>query len=370
LVTLEEVQDRLRPVRRWLWWVATLLIAIVLVGGLTRLTGSGLSITEWRPITGVLPPLSENEWLAEFERYRAIPQFLAVNTGMTLAELTMRLQRVLCLGLLARAVGFVFLLPFLFFLWRGLIDRVLGWKLAGIFALGGLQGVIGWWMVQSGLSVFTDVSQYRLAVHLTLACAILAAIVAVAESLQPWRRTPAMPRQRRMTGILLFLVFVQIALGALVAKTGAGLTFNTWPLMDGRFIPPVEALFAMQPPWKNFFENVLTIQFGPDRGLSVVFSIGPACDRRATGGARDGAARRGAVCAHHAAGDARGSYAALRCAALARTCTSGRRDRRAGGRHDPLSGNEPFKRNQRRQNNTARYRGLIFSVIVLDWPAK
>ncbi len=261
MVTLEEVQDRLRPVRRWLWWVAALLIAIVLVGGLTRLTGSGLSITEWRPITGVLPPLSEAEWLAEFERYRAIPQFLAVNFGMTLAEFKLIYWWEWTHRLLARLVGVVFLLPFLFFLWRGLIDRVLGWKLAGIFVLGGLQGVVGWWMVHSGLSVFTDVSQYRLAVHLTLGCAILSATVAVAESLQPWRRTPAMPRQRRMAGILLLLVFLQILLGALVAKTGAGLTFNTWPLMDGRFIPPAEALFVMQPLWKNFFENVLTNQF-------------------------------------------------------------------------------------------------------------
>ena len=261
LVTLEEVQDRQRPVRRWLWWVATLLIAIVLVGGLTRLTGSGLSITEWRPISGVLPPLSENEWLAEFERYRAIPQFLAVNTDMTLAEFKVIYAWEWTHRLLARAVGVVFLLPFLFFLWRGLIDRALGWKLAGIFALGGLQGAIGWWMVQSGLAERIDVSQYRLAVHLTLACAILAATVAVAESLQPWRRTPAMPRQRRMAGILLLLVFLQIFLGALVAKTGAGLTFNTWPMIDGRFLPPAEALFAMQPLWKNFFENVLTIQF-------------------------------------------------------------------------------------------------------------
>jgi hypothetical protein len=124
LVTLEEVRDRLRPVRRWLWWVAALLIAIVLVGGLTRLTGSGLSITEWRPITGVLPPLSENEWLAEFELYRAIPQFLAVNTDMTLAEFKVIYAWEWTHRLLARAVGVLFLLPFLFFLWRGLIDRI------------------------------------------------------------------------------------------------------------------------------------------------------------------------------------------------------------------------------------------------------
>ncbi len=273
MVTLEEVQDRLRSVRRWLWWVAIFLIAIVLVGGLTRLTGSGLSITEWRPITGILPPLSENEWLAEFERYRMIPQFLAVNAGMTLAEFKIIYAWEWTHRLLARAVGVVFLLPFLFFVWRGLIGRVLGWKLAGIFALGGLQGAVGWWMVQSGLSVFTDVSQYRLAVHLTLACVILSATVAVAESLQPWRQTPAMPRQRRMAGILLLLVFVQILLGALVAKTGAGLTFNTWPLMDGRFFPPPDALFAIEPLWKNFFENVLTIQFDHRIAAYVLFFL-------------------------------------------------------------------------------------------------
>lgn len=273
MVTLEEAQDRLRPVRRWLRWVAALLIAIVLVGGLTRLTGSGLSITEWRPITGVLPPLTENEWLAEFDLYRAIPQFLAVNSAMTLAEFKIIYAWEWTHRLLARAVGVVFLLPFLFFLWRGLIDRTLGWKLAGIFVLGGLQGAIGWWMVQSGLAERTDVSQYRLAVHLTLACAILAATIAVAESLQPWRRALAMPRQRRMAAILLVLVFLQILLGALVAKTGAGLTFNTWPLMDGRFVPPAESLFAIVPLWKNFFENVMTVQFDHRIAAYLLFFV-------------------------------------------------------------------------------------------------
>ncbi len=273
MVTLEEVQDRLRPVRRWLWGVAALLIAIVLVGGLTRLTGSGLSITEWRPVSGVLPPLSEAEWLAEFERYRAIPQFLAFNAGMTLAEFKLIYAWEWTHRLLARLVGVVFLLPFLFFLWRGLIGRALAWKLAGVFALGGVQGAIGWWMVQSGLAERTDVSQYRLAVHLTLACAILAATVAVAESLQPWRSTPAAPRQRRMAWILLLLVFVQIFLGALVAKTGAGLTFNTWPFIDGRFVPPAEALFAITPLWKNFFENVLTVQFDHRIAAYLLFFV-------------------------------------------------------------------------------------------------
>jgi cytochrome c oxidase assembly protein subunit 15 len=258
LVTLEEVQDRLRAVRRWLWWVAALLIAIVLVGGLTRLTGSGLSITEWRPITGLLPPLSENEWLAEFERYRMIPQFLAVNAGMTLAEFKVIYAWEWTHRLLARAVGVVFLLPFLFFLWRGLIDRVLGWKLAGIFVLGGLQGAIGWWMVQSGLAERTDVSQYRLAVHLTLAFAILALVVWVARGLAP-RGAAVAGARRGLATLILGLLFVQVFLGGLVAGLDAGLVSSTWPSMDGALVP--DGLGLMAPWWRNVFENPVTAQF-------------------------------------------------------------------------------------------------------------
>src|SRR6185312_7068010 len=158
-------------------------------------------------------------------------------------------------------LGFVFLLPFLWFAWRGLIDRALGWKLGGLFLLGGLQGAIGWWMVASGLSERTDVSQYRLAIHLTTACFILSAVVAVAASLEIRKPEKTSARIRIIAGILLALTFMQIFLGAIVAKTNAGLSFNTWPLMDGNFIPPFASLFTMTPWWKNLFENVMTVQF-------------------------------------------------------------------------------------------------------------
>jgi cytochrome c oxidase assembly protein subunit 15 len=175
---------------------------------------------------------------------------------------------------LGRLLAVVFLAPFFWFLSRGLVDRPLGWKLGGLFALGGLQGGIGWWMVASGLSERTDVSQYRLAVHLTLACFILAAIIAIATSLESRRKAKAPPARARYGAIsIVVLVFVQIFLGALVAKTNAGLTFNTWPLMDGNFIPPAASLFAMNPLWKNLFENVLTVQFDHRMVAYALFAL-------------------------------------------------------------------------------------------------
>jgi cytochrome c oxidase assembly protein subunit 15 len=253
--------DAMRPVRAWLWLAAALVAAIVLVGGTTRLTGSGLSITEWQPISGILPPLSENAWLAEFEKYQRIPQFLAVNSAMTLAEFKFIYWWEWTHRFLGRLVGVVFALPLIVFWQRGLIDRVLGWKLGAIFVLGGLQGAIGWWMVQSGLTERTDVSQYRLAVHLMVASIILAAVVAVATSLSPAHEPPVARRHRALAGTIVGLVLVQIFLGALVAKTNAGLTFNTWPLIGDWLVPPADALFVLAPGWRNFFENVLMVQF-------------------------------------------------------------------------------------------------------------
>lgn len=253
--------DRMRPVRLWLYAVAVLVALMVMVGGATRLTGSGLSITEWKPVTGIVPPLSDSAWQAEFEAYQKIPQYQQVNRGMSLAEFKFIYAWEWSHRALGRIIGFVFLLPLLWFAWRGLVDRALGWKLGALFVLGGLQGAIGWWMVASGLSVRTDVSQYRLAVHLTTACLIFSAIVAVATSLERRARERAAPRLYVVAVIILALVFVQIFLGAVVAKTNAGLTFNTWPLMDGRFIPPTASLLTLSPWWKNAFENVMTVQF-------------------------------------------------------------------------------------------------------------
>jgi len=265
--------DPMRPVRIWLWCVAALVAATVIVGGATRLTGSGLSITEWRPVTGVIPPLSTADWLLEFDKYRQIPQFLAQNSDMTLAGFQFIYWWEWSHRMLGRLIGFAFIIPFGVFWARGMIDRALAWKLAGLFVLGGIQGAIGWWMVASGLAERTDVSQYRLAVHLTVACIILAAIVAVAVSLRERVLEIVMRRTRAIGLVMLVLVFVQIFLGALVAKTGAGLTFNTWPLMDGRFIPPFEQLFPMQPLWKNFFENVMTVQFTHRMVAYILFAV-------------------------------------------------------------------------------------------------
>lgn len=262
--------DPMRPVRAWLWVVAALVATTLIVGGATRLTGAGLSITEWQPVTGIVPPLTEADWLAEFEKYRAIPQFVVLNPDMTLDGFKYIYWWEWSHRMLGRLVGFAFIVPFAVFWARGLIDRPLAWKLGGLFALGALQGAVGWWMVASGLTERTDVSQYRLAAHLALASVILSAIVAVAVSLRGKREVvPA--RVGVGATIVLSLVFLQIVLGALVAKTGAGLTFNTWPLMDGRFIPPASQLFTIAPVWRNFFENVMTVQFDHRIGAYVLF---------------------------------------------------------------------------------------------------
>ncbi|MDR6953647.1 cytochrome c oxidase assembly protein subunit 15 [Ancylobacter sp. 3268] len=265
-VSAAPVADRLRPVRLWLYVVAALIVLMVVVGGATRLTESGLSITEWKPVTGTLPPLSEAAWQAEFEKYRQIPQYQQINRGMSLDEFRTIFWWEWGHRLLGRLIGFVFLLPFLYFLWRGLVTGPLRWKLGGLFLLGGLQGAVGWWMVASGLVGRVDVSQYRLATHLTLACVILAATVAVADGLRPAEAGPATPARAVRFAVplawaLLLAVLLQIFLGGLVAGLDAGLTHTTWPLMDGHFIPPAADLLVQQPAWRNLFENVLTVQF-------------------------------------------------------------------------------------------------------------
>ncbi len=214
--------ERMRPVRRWLYVIAALVALMVVLGGTTRLTGSGLSITEWKPVTGIVPPISEADWQAEFEKYKSIPQFQQINSDMSLNEFKLIYWWEWSHRALGRLLAIVFLLPFFWFLSRRLVDRALGWKLGGLFALGGLQGAIGWWMVASGLSERTDVSQYRLAVHLTLACFILAAIVAVATSLERRKKKPSSVRVRYGAISILALVFVQIFLGALVRRRMPG----------------------------------------------------------------------------------------------------------------------------------------------------
>jgi cytochrome c oxidase assembly protein subunit 15 len=251
----------LRPVRIWLLIVALLVAAMVLVGGATRLTESGLSITEWKPVTGTLPPLSAEAWEAEFARYKQIPQYEQVNRGMSLDEFKTIYFWEWGHRLLGRVIGLVFLLPLIFFWWRGYLSRALAPKLLVLFVLGGLQGAIGWWMVASGLVGRVSVAPYRLAVHLTLAFFLFAAIVWVLRSLSPARGEPVPRGVRAGAWAVLILAFVQVFLGAIVAGLDAGLSFTTWPLMDGRFIPSLDSLGAMEPAWRNLFENPMTAQF-------------------------------------------------------------------------------------------------------------
>jgi cytochrome c oxidase assembly protein subunit 15 len=252
---------RNRAIRLWLIGVAALIFALVVVGGATRLTESGLSITEWKPVAGVVPPLNETAWRAEFERYKTIPQYQTLNRGMSLADFKTIFWWEWTHRLLGRLVGVVFLLPLLWFAWKRWIDPPLRNRLAVIFGLGALQGAVGWWMVASGLAERTEVSQYRLATHLTLACLIYAAVVWTIRSLSRGGKVGAPLRLRITAWGLPILVLVQIYLGALVAGLRAGYAYNTWPLIDGQFIPDTASLFFTHPWWRNLFENVLTVQF-------------------------------------------------------------------------------------------------------------
>jgi cytochrome c oxidase assembly protein subunit 15 len=271
-----------RAVRRWLYLVALLIVLMVTVGGATRLTDSGLSITEWKPIHGVIPPLNAAEWLEEFDRYRQIPEYQQINRGMSLAEFKGIFWWEWAHRFLGRLIGVFMLVPMIVFFALGRIDRRLAPKVIAIFVLGGLQGAIGWWMVVSGLSVRTDVSQYRLAVHLTLACAIFAYVLWVARGLSPGHAGDARPRFRRTGALIVALVILQIFLGGLVAGLDAGMTYNTWPLMDGALIP--SGLFSESPAWTNFFENILTVQFNHRlvAYLLLAVTIGHAIQARGT----------------------------------------------------------------------------------------
>jgi cytochrome c oxidase assembly protein subunit 15 len=250
-----------RAIRVWLLVVAALMVVTVVVGGATRLTESGLSIVEWKPVTGVLPPLDDNAWQAEFDKYKAIPQYRERNAGMSLADFKTIYWWEWTHRVLARLVGGVFLLPLLWFLWRGQVEPHLRARLLTIFFLGAALGAVGWWMVASGLSERVSVSQYRLAFHLTLACVIFAAILWTAQNLVARAPVAAPARIRASAMALLALAIVQIYLGALVSGLRAGLIYNTWPLIDGSLVPDGERLFFLAPAWRNMFENTLTVQF-------------------------------------------------------------------------------------------------------------
>jgi cytochrome c oxidase assembly protein subunit 15 len=255
----DAAERSLRPVAIWLLVCCAMIFAMVVIGGITRLTWSGLSITEWQPVTGIVPPLSAADWQAEFAKYQQTAQYKLLNAGMSLADFKMIFLWEYVHRLWGRLIGFVYALPFLYFLVRGRIPRRLAWPLAGIFALGGAQGALGWYMVESGLADRIEVSQYRLTAHLALALVIYAATLWTALGLL---ETPigAAPRLlRRGAEIVLGFVGLTITAGGFVAGLNAGLIYNTFPLMDGNFIP---AGYAQLSPFiRNWFENVAAVQF-------------------------------------------------------------------------------------------------------------
>ena len=252
-----------RSIAVWLLACCVLVFAMVVVGGVTRLTNSGLSIVEWQPIIGTLPPLSQSDWEVVFEKYHQTPQYKKVNQGMSLDEFKGIFWWEYFHRLLGRGIGLAFFIPFVYFVARKGIDRPLGLKLAGIFLLGGLQGAMGWYMVKSGLVDNPHVSQYRLTAHLGLAFIIYAAMLWVAlgllfpkGSLHGDERLQIL---RRFSRGLTTLIFIMILSGGFVAGIRAGLAYNTFPLMNGHFIPT--DIFILEPWYRNFFDNMATVQF-------------------------------------------------------------------------------------------------------------
>jgi cytochrome c oxidase assembly protein subunit 15 len=252
-----------RAIAAWLFTCCAMIFLMVVIGGLTRLTLSGLSITEWEPVSGIVPPLSGADWAAEFAKYQAIPQYKLINAGMSLAQFKTIFWWEYTHRLWGRLIGFVYLLPFLYFLVRRQIPKRLVAPLAGIFALGGCQGLLGWYMVESGLAHRVEVSQYRLTAHLALALAIYAATLWTGLGLVGNRNpSPALRERgliRRASEAILCLVAITIVAGGFTAGLNAGLVYNTFPLMGGSFVPGEYA--DLTPFIRNWFENVAAVQF-------------------------------------------------------------------------------------------------------------
>jgi heme a synthase len=257
----------------WLVGIIVLLLTMIVVGGLTRLTDSGLSIVEWRPVTGTVPPLTREAWLEELEKYRQIPEYQLQNRGMSMAEFQFIYWWEWGHRFLGRLIGLAFFVPFVLFAVKGWLRRDLNLRLLGLFALGGFQGFIGWWMVSSGLTERVDVSHYRLATHLGVAFIIL--------GLAWWTmrdafagRSIGFPKWRTGSVGMVFiaLLFVQILWGALVSGLDAGRIFNTWPLMEGRIVP---LDYMTSGPWyHDAFENRASVQFHHRIGAYLVLAFG------------------------------------------------------------------------------------------------
>ena len=270
-----------RVVAVWLLICCAVIFAMIVLGGVTRLTGSGLSMVQWQPIMGVLPPLSEAEWEHTFSLYQQYPEYKIKNLHMSLEDFKGIFWLEYAHRLLGRLIGLIFLIPFLYFLFRGRLSAALVPKLLAMFILGGLQGLMGWYMVKSGLVDDPRVSQYRLTAHLGLAVVVYAYIFWVALDLLLARRSYSysgslgQPQQNplRYSNVVTALIFLTILSGGFVAGTRAGFTFNTFPLMAGQFYP--EGMYVMQPWWRNWFENIATIQFNHRVLATLLFVVIP-----------------------------------------------------------------------------------------------
>jgi cytochrome c oxidase assembly protein subunit 15 len=261
-----------RAVAWWLFICCALTFAMVVVGGVTRLTHSGLSITEWQPIVGTMPPLNDGDWSEAFVKYQATPEYQRVNRGMSLDAFKRIFWWEYFHRLLGRAIGVVFLVPFLWFLARRRIPPGYAPRLFGIFLLGGLQGAMGWYMVQSGLVDDPRVSQLRLTAHLGLALVIFAAMFLTALSLLERRRmgSASSTSLARFANALVIVVFVMVLSGGLVAGIRAGFAYNSFPLMNGHLVPP--EILMMSPWYLNFWNNMATVQFD-HRLIALVLAL-------------------------------------------------------------------------------------------------
>lgn len=271
MTTFIKTTDRdSRHIAIWLFCVCALVFIMIVVGGVTRLTESGLSMVNWKPISGVIPPLNEMEWMAEFEAYKQYPEYQKVNIGMTLDEFKNIFFWEYTHRLLGRLIGLAYAIPFFIFFARKRIKRALKPHLWTLLFLGGLQGLLGWWMVKSGLVDRPDVSHYRLTAHLGLAVFIYIYMFRIALKLVLPASEPAKGRPSLLAVVFVNLLFVQILIGGLVAGLNAGLVSDTWPLMMGKIIP--DGLLFGKPWYMNFLDNPLTVHF-EHRVMAYIVSL-------------------------------------------------------------------------------------------------
>lgn len=261
----------------WLLVCCATIFGMIILGGVTRLTGSGLSMVQWAPIMGILPPMSQSEWNDSFLLYQQFPEYKIKNFHMSLGDYKSIFWFEYGHRLLGRSIGIIFLLPFLFFLIKGQINKTLTPKLIAMFVLGGMQGLMGWYMVKSGLVDDPHVSQYRLTAHLALAIIIYAYMLWVALDLlfpKPDSRINNSDNNLgKLSLIIATIIFITALSGGFVAGTRAGFAFNTFPLMDGHLVPV--GLFELSPLWRNFFENIVTVQFDHRVLATLLFIIIP-----------------------------------------------------------------------------------------------